>query len=41
MLRVAFASTIPNKEYVTVAEVTGAGKAIRRAGNNIDSILSA
>ena len=31
----------PNKEYVTVAEVTGAGKAIRRAGNNIDSILSA
>ena len=29
----------PNKEYVTVAEVTGAGKAIRRAGNNIDSIL--
>ena len=29
----------PNGEYVKVAEVTGARKAIRRAGNNIDSIL--
>ena len=29
----------PEGEFVKVAEVTGAGKAIRRAGNNIDSIL--
>ena len=29
----------PEEEYVKVAEVTGARKAIRRAGNNIDSIL--
>ena len=29
----------PKDEYVKVAEVTGARKAIRRAGNNIDSIL--
>ena len=29
----------PNNDYVRVAEVTGARKAIRRAGNNIDSIL--
>lgn len=29
----------PNGKYVKVAEVTGARKAIRRAGNNVDSIL--
>ena len=29
----------PDKEYVRVFEVTGARRAIRRAGNNIDSIL--
>ena len=29
----------PTDEYVKVAEVTGARKAIRRAGNNIDGIL--
>ena len=29
----------PAEDYVKVAEVTGASKAIRRAGNNIDSIL--
>ena len=30
---------LPGEEYVKVAEVTEARKAIRRAGNNIDSIL--
>ena len=29
----------PNREFVRVAEVIGARKAIRRAGNNLDNIL--